>query len=155
MPPRGRRSTHSNAVLRSTSGLRRISSPETRRSKARATAWLYALQGVEIRNAFGRQVNNLGINNQRLTGPSCFLYNTRIAFGPVSSVHRVKANAILADMDLQPIAVVLHLVRPTWPDRGLGDDRLTRMDESGRRIERSAALATHTRRHTSDKGRGT
>jgi hypothetical protein len=31
---RGRRSTHFNAVLRSISGLRRISSPETKRSKA-------------------------------------------------------------------------------------------------------------------------
>ena len=77
-----------------------------------------AVQGVEIRNAFGRQVNNLGINNQRLTEPSCFLYNTRIAFDPVSPVHRVKANAILADMDLKPIAVVLQLVRPAWPDGG-------------------------------------
>ena len=70
------------------------------------------MQGVEIRNAFGRQVDNLGVNNQRRTKPGRLLHNARIALGPVSPVHRVKANAVLADMDLQPVAVVLQLMRP-------------------------------------------
>jgi hypothetical protein len=38
-------------------------------------------------------------------------------------------------MDLQPIAVMLELVRPARPTwRLLGDDRLARMNEGGRRI---------------------
>jgi hypothetical protein len=38
-------------------------------------------------------------------------------------------------MDLQPIAIMLQLVRPTRTGRRfLSDDWLTRMDESSRRI---------------------
>jgi hypothetical protein len=37
--------------------------------------------------------------------------------------------------DVQPISVMLQLVRPTRPDRRLlGDDWLAGMDESGRRV---------------------
>src|SRR5262245_24339922 len=52
-----------------------------------------------------------------------------------SSVHRVEPHPIIVHMNLQPIAVMLQLVRPTrtgW--RFLGDSRLTRMDESGGRV---------------------
>jgi len=41
----------------------------------------------------------------------------------------------MATMDLKPIAVMLQLMRPTgtgW--RFLGESRLTRMDESSRRV---------------------
>jgi hypothetical protein len=38
-------------------------------------------------------------------------------------------------VDLQPIAVMLQLMRPAWPGwRLLGHDRLTRMDEGSRRV---------------------
>ena len=80
-------------------------------------------------------MNNLGVNNQRLSETSCFLHDTRIALGPVISVHRVELYPAIADMDLQPIAVMLQLVRPPrtgW--RFLRDSRLTGMDESSRRI---------------------
>jgi hypothetical protein len=38
-------------------------------------------------------------------------------------------------MDLQPVAVMLQLMRPARPrGRLLGDDWLTRMNENGRRV---------------------
>src|SRR5690349_6320920 len=94
-----------------------------------------AMQSVEVRNAIGRQMNNLGVNNQRLTQERRFLHNARIAFGPVVSVHRIQTHATIADVYLQPVAVMLQLVQPTrtggWP---LGDHRLTRMNESSGRV---------------------
>src|SRR6476660_9272294 len=52
-------------------------------------------------------------------------------------------------MDLQPIAVVLQLVRPPRPGGRLGGDgRLTGMNEGSRRVERPASGTTHTRQHT-------
>src|SRR5262249_36982223 len=52
-------------------------------------------------------MNNLGVNNQRRTEPSCFLHDARITFGPVVSVHREQSHPPIAHMDLQPIAVML------------------------------------------------
>jgi hypothetical protein len=41
----------------------------------------------------------------------------------------------ITDMDLEPMAVVFQLMRPTRPAwRLLGDDGLARMNESGRRV---------------------
>src|SRR6478752_1449347 len=46
-------------------------------------------------------------------------------------------------MDLQPIAVMLQLVRPTRTGgRFLGDSRLTRMNESSGRVQWPAARVT-------------
>jgi len=89
------------------------------------------MQSVEIGNAFGRQVNNLSVNNQWCTESRRFLHDTRITLRPIISVHRVELYPAIADMDLQPIAVMLQLVRPPrtgW--RFLRDSRLTGMDES-------------------------
>ena len=59
------------------------------------------MQGVEITNAVGRQVDNFRVDNQRCTKPSRFLYNARIAFGPVIAVHCKQAHPPVANMDLQ------------------------------------------------------
>src|SRR5262249_23625988 len=88
-------------------------------------------------------MDNLGVNNQRRTKPSRFLHDTRIAFGPIISVHRVETHPTIADVNLQPIAVMLQLVRPARPRRRLlGDDWLAWMDEGGRRIEGPTARIT-------------
>src|SRR5262245_9819654 len=89
------------------------------------------MQSVEIRNAIGRQVNNLGVDNQRRSEPSGFFHNARIAFGPIISIYRVETHPPVADMNLQSITVMLQLVRPARTGWRLpGDNRLTRMDES-------------------------
>jgi len=54
-------------------------------------------------------------------------------------------------MDLQPIAIVLQLVRPAWPGRRLlGDDWLARVDECGGRI--TGPTAGVTPQHAADIG---
>jgi hypothetical protein len=59
----------------------------------------------------------------------------------------------LADVDLQPVAVMFQFMRPARANWGLlGDDWLARMDESGRRIDRPAARVTHTPQHAGDIG---
>jgi len=47
-------------------------------------------------------------------------------------VHRIEPHATIADMNLQPIAAVLQLMRPAWTGWRLsGDNRTARMNESG------------------------
>src|SRR6476661_2013606 len=88
-------------------------------------------------------MDNLSINNQRRTKPSRFLHDTRIALRPIISVHRVETHPTVAYMDLQPIAVMLQLVRPAWPGGWLlGDSRLTWMNEGGRRGQWPSARIT-------------
>jgi hypothetical protein len=43
------------------------------------------MQSIEIRNAIGRQMDNLGVNNHRRTKPIRFLHDTGIALGPIIS----------------------------------------------------------------------
>jgi hypothetical protein len=57
--------------------------------------------------------------------------NQRVALRPIRTIDCVEPHPAIPDMDLQPIAVMLQLVRParsTW--RLLGDDWLARMNES-------------------------
>jgi hypothetical protein len=73
----------------------------------------------------------------------------RVALGPVRAVDRVEPNASIADMDLQPIAIVLQLMRPTGATRRLRHDYGTAgMNESGRRVDRPATRVT--RQHAAD-----
>jgi glyoxylase-like metal-dependent hydrolase (beta-lactamase superfamily II) len=53
-------------------------------------------------------MNNLSVNNQRLTEPRRFLDNAMIALGPIISVDRVEPYSAIAHMNLQPIAVMLQ-----------------------------------------------
>ena len=93
------------------------------------------MQDVEIRNAFVRKADNLGINNQRFTEPGRFLDNARIALGPIGPIHCKKTYSALAYVNLQPVAVVLQLVQPARSRWGLsGYSRLTGMNKSSRRI---------------------
>jgi len=115
-----------------------MASPDIRRSKARAMALSSTVRLCSASKSaapFGRQVNNLGINDDWLSEPRRFLDNAWIALGPVGAVHRVEPHATAADMDLMPVAVMLELVRPTGASWGLlGDGRLTGMNESSRCI---------------------
>jgi len=77
--------------------------------------------------------------------------NYSTTFRPVGPVHGVEPYPAIADMDLQPVAVMLQLVHPARPGGGLlGDDWPARMNESGRRIFRPAARATP--QHVADIG---
>ena len=67
------------------------------------------MQSIKICDALGRQVNNLGVDNQRRTEPSRFIHDARIAFGPVIAVHRVESHPTIPHMDLEPIAIMLQL----------------------------------------------
>ena len=76
------------------------------------------MQGIEIWNALLVETYNLGVDNQRLTESGRLLDNTRIALGPIISVHRVEAHPAIANMDLQPVAVMFQLMRPAGPVGG-------------------------------------
>jgi len=64
------------------------------------------MQGVELRHTLVIETDHLGIENGRLLDARSFL-NEMVAVGPVGTVHRVKPHPPVADMDLQPIAIVL------------------------------------------------
>src|SRR4029450_8548405 len=101
------------------------------------------VEHVEIGYALLDETNDLGIHDRTAFDASSFLYNARVALRPVGAIHREQAHTTIANMDLQPIAVMLQFLpptRPTW--RLLGDDWLTRMNESGRRVHGPAARAT-------------
>jgi hypothetical protein len=88
------------------------------------------MEDVEIRNAFVRKADNLGINNQRFAKSGGFFDNTRIALRPVGPVPGVETHATVANVYLQPVPVVLQLVRPTGTGRRLTDDgRATGLDK--------------------------
>jgi hypothetical protein len=58
------------------------------------------MQDVEIRNAFVRKADNLGINNQGFTEAGGFLDNPRIALRPVGPVFGVEPHPTIADVNL-------------------------------------------------------
>src|SRR5262245_23143735 len=92
------------------------------------------VQHVEISYALLDETNDLGIHDRAAFDASAFFDNARVALRPVSPIHRESPPAI-PHMDLQPVAVMLQLMRPAkaaW--RLLGDDRLTRMNECNRRV---------------------
>jgi hypothetical protein len=61
-----------------------------------------------------------------------FSDDARIAFRPVGSVDRVQTHPTIADMDLQPIPVMLQFVRPAGATRRLRYDYgAAWMNESG------------------------
>jgi len=67
---------------------------------------------------------------------SCRISDQRIAFRAICSVDRIEPYPAIPNMDLEPVAIMLQFVRSARPlRRPLGDDRLTRTDESSRRIE--------------------
>src|SRR5262245_33290647 len=102
------------------------------------------MQGVEIRHPVEAKPDNLSVEDCRSVEACCRLGHERIAFRPVCTIDGEETNPTISDMDLQPIAVMFQLMRPAragW--RLLGDDWLTRMDESSRRrIEWPAARVT-------------
>src|SRR5262245_15973097 len=62
---------------------------------------------------------------------SCRISDQRIAFRAICSVDRIEPYPAIPNMDLEPVAIMLHFVRSARPLRRLlGDDRLTRTDES-------------------------
>jgi len=98
------------------------------------------VQCVEICNAIVRQVNDLSVDDQRCTQSRGFLYDARVAFRPIVPVHRVEAHAAVPNVHLEPVSVMLQLVRPTGAGgRLLGDDWLAGVDETGRRVPGPAA----------------
>src|SRR5262245_18208444 len=98
------------------------------------------VQDGEIGYALLEETNDLGIHDRAAFDASRFLYNTRVALRPVRAVDCVEPHPSVSNMDLQPIAVVLQLMRPAWSSwRLLGNDWLAWMNESSGRIERPAA----------------
>ena len=67
-------------------------------------------------------MKHLGIHNSTAFEARGILHNAGIAFGPIGPVHGVEPHTGIADVDLQPIAVVLQLVRPAWTSWRLADD---------------------------------
>ena len=70
------------------------------------------MQPIEIGFAVLIRANDFTIEDRIPFETGGLLHNARIALGPIGGVHGVEPHATGADMDLQPIAVVLHLVNP-------------------------------------------
>jgi hypothetical protein len=73
------------------------------------------------------RLNGRAIDTDRL------LDAARVSVGPVVAIARIEPHPAIADVDLQPIAVMFQLMRTAWPGWGLcSDGRAARMDESSR-----------------------
>jgi hypothetical protein len=93
------------------------------------------MQGIENRHSIRVQPNHFSIEDNRAIDLAGGLDDQRVAFRPVRTVDRIETHPSIADADLQSVAVMLQLMRPAWPGWGLlGDDWLTRMNESGGRV---------------------
>jgi len=95
------------------------------------------MQQVELHDAFAVETHHLGIDDRITFDARRILSDARIAIPPIRPVHRVEAHPSVADVDLQPIAIVLEFVP--------GHFWLARRNETGRRIARPAAGTTRTR----------
>ena len=87
----------------------------------------------------------LGVDNRGAFNAPRIPDNQRITLRPVSAVDRVQPHPSIAHMDLEPIAVMLQLMRPAGARRGLGDNGLTRMNESGSRIRKNTITMSDAR----------
>ena len=65
------------------------------------------MQGIELRHAFVIETDHLGIENGNALDARRFLDDARVAVSPVGPVHRIETHPPIAEMDLQPIAVML------------------------------------------------
>jgi len=85
----------------------------------------------------------LGVDDRMTFDPRRFLNNARITFRPVSGVHCVEFHSAIADVNLEPVAVMLQLMHPActarWPR---GDRRTAGQNETGRPIPGPAARGT-------------
>jgi hypothetical protein len=70
------------------------------------------MQCVEVRNSVRANPDNLSVKNCITLDVGRRIDDQRIALGPIRAIDRVEPHPTIADMDLQPVAVVLQLVRP-------------------------------------------
>ena len=71
-----------------------------------------AMQGIELRHTPVIETDHLGIKDGSTLDARSFLDNARITVRPIAAIHRVESHPPVADMDLQPIAVMLEFMRP-------------------------------------------
>ena len=146
------------SVFRSQRSCAQIVSAEHQEVKRqrRPARRLATVQSFKVGYTVSVDPDHFRIKNGRALNPRRVASDQRIALRPISAVHRIEPHPSIADVDLQPIAVVLQLMRPARPGRGLdGDYRLTGMNESSRRVYWSAAGTTqsrHIRRYMASDG---
>jgi hypothetical protein len=93
------------------------------------------MQCVEVGRTIGIEPDDFGIEDRAAINLGGGFGDQRITFRPIRTVDRVEPHPAIADVDLQPITVMLQLVCPARAARRLSDDDwLTRMNESSRRI---------------------
>ena len=94
-----------------------------------------AMQGIELRHTPVIETDHLGIKDGSTLAARSFLDNARITVRPIAAIHRVESHPPVADMDLQPIAVMLEFMRPAGFIRWtFSNRRSARGDEGGRRV---------------------
>src|SRR3974390_376913 len=155
MPPRERIRSLPRAVLRfderSSPQIVAIPHQKVERAGDRLLIGSAAMQGIELRHAFVIETDHLGIENGNALDARRFLDDARVAVSPVGPVHRIETHPPIAEMDLQPIAVMLEFMRPAGALRGLlGDSWTTWMDEVSRDALRPPTRGTHTPQHAQE-----
>src|SRR5262245_57902362 len=94
-------------------------------------------------NTLTVRANNFRVHDRSHVDSGRFLHDQGITLRPVSAIHREEPHASIANVDLEPVSIMLQFVHPTrTAGRLLGDSRKARMNESGRRIEWPAARGT-------------
>src|SRR5262245_59533601 len=89
------------------------------------------MQRIENGHSFRIQPDHLSVDNRGTLNARRGFNDHRIAFRPICSVDCVQTHPPIANMDLEPVTVMLQLVRPArsgW--RLLGDDWLARMNKA-------------------------
>ena len=81
----------------------------TRKSQMIITSAVKLLKGW---NTFAIGADTLRIHDRGHIDSRRFLHDQGITIAPIVSINRVELHPTVADMDLQPVAVVLQFVRP-------------------------------------------
>ena len=116
---------------------------EVERQRDRLVIGDAVVQAVEVGHAIGMEMHDLGVDDERGAQARGLGDYAGVSPRPVVAVHRVQADPPVADVYLEAVAVVLQLVPPASPRRGMvGDHGLARVNEGGGRAVRPAARAT-------------
>src|SRR5215471_15929260 len=134
MPPLARRRGFRSNDFRSANDFFRRSPPlSISKSKARKAVALASLTRLRSASKFATPIatnaDHLSVEDGRTFDPSSVVHDQRVALRPIGVVDRVEPNASITHMDLNPIAIVLQPCAQSGRD-----SRLTRMNETGRRV---------------------
>ena len=75
------------------------------------------VQAIKVRHAVLSSAHDLSVDDCGVFDPGGIFKNERVTFRPICRIHRIEPHPPIADVDLQPVAVVLQFMHPTGTAR--------------------------------------